>query len=252
MTQEPTPASDHIASASQSLPAGFLTGPDDRCVYCGEPAELVCDDCEAAIAKRNQEIERKRRASKEAERSNWFRDKIPENYRDPDPVLIPQWSRKAVEGWEPAGKAGVTIIGPSDTYKTRTGIALLERAYVAGFQVELRQAGDLRREVNRAAREGEDEKLLRELAKIPVLMIDDIGNQAFTETFEEFLLALIERRTGAGLPTIATTQYPGEEFVAKATNRRIGIAIARRLGPDFSTIIRTDKTKPATIQPHTP
>lgn len=211
-----------------------------RCIYCGDPAEMVCEHCEAEAERRNRELAKKEQADQAQARRGWFQDKIPEPYRDPDPARFPGWSVEAVRGFCPGNQRGITLQGPSDTFKTRTGVAMLEKAFVAGHGIDFRHAGDLRREINRAAREASDEALLRSLAKIPCLMIDDFGNQAFTETTEEFFLALLEKRHGVN-QTIITTQYPSEEFIAKASTRRIGVAIARRIGPDFNTIIQTKK-----------
>ncbi len=209
------------------------------CVYCGDPADLVCDHCDAQVTRRNEAAKAREQREKERQRLGWFADKVPDLYLATDEMLVPHWARTIAETWNPQDRYGVTISGPSNSWKTRAAIKILERAFLAGKQIEFRQAGDLRREMNRMAREGGDSELLRELCAVPVLLVDDMGNQAFTEASEEFLLALFEGRINRFLPTITTTQFPSDEFLAKFSNRRIGMAVAKRIGPEYNWMINT-------------
>lgn len=251
--QEPHETEDRAASerAAANLVEAIKIMPADRCAYCGEPADLVCDDCDRAADEKNAKIIASLAAEKESRRTAWFKEQIPDNYREPDDLLTPRWAREMEAAWNVQDRYGVTFQGPSQTHKTRTGIRLLGKAYLAGVKFEFHQAGELRREFNRLARDGKDAEFLKELCAVPVLMIDDLGNQAFTEASEEFFLALLEGRSNRRLKTIVTTQFPSDEFIAKTSNRRIGIAIARRIGPEFNWIVNT-APNPASINPPTP
>lgn len=224
------------AAVAKVLSPAFTSG---VCVYCGDPAEMVCDACEAQIDVDNDKAAADLEREKERSRREWFLEKIPEEYRRTDDLLMPQWSREILACWNPLDRYGVTIVGPSDNHKTRTAIKLLEKAYLRGISVEYRQAGDLRREINKAAREGEDGKLLAEIASVPLLVLDDLGNQAWTDSSEEAFLSIVEARSNSRVKTIVTSQFPSDEFVARLTVRRRGHAIARRIGPDFNWIIDT-------------
>jgi hypothetical protein len=229
------------SAISEALALQSLTA--ERCFYCGDPADMVCPDCEAKIERKNRETIAKETRQRETQRLSWFAGKIPEIYRTGDDLLTPRWSRELTSVWNPQDRAGVTFQGPSNTWKTRGATKLLEKAFLAGRVVDFRQAGDLRREINRLARAGNenqnDSTMLRELIASPVLLLDDLGNQAFTEAAEEFMLSLIEGRVGKNLPTLVTTQFPSDEFIAKFSNRRIATAIARRIGPEHNWMVNT-------------
>lgn len=223
-----------------------------KCVYCGDPADLVCDHCDAEAERKNRAAISAMEREKETRRAGWFAEKVPELYRTTDDLLVPRWAREIAAAWNPQDRYGITILGASNTWKTRAATRVLEKAFLAGKQIEFRQAGDLRREINRLAREGNDSAMLKELCLTPVLLVDDIGNQAFTETAEEFMLALFEGRTARNLPTLVTTQFPSDEFLSKFSNRRIGTAIARRIGPEHNWIVNTANgsiTPPTTPRP---
>ena len=211
-----------------------------RCIYCGDPADMVCDDCEARAQRNNAEIAERLATEAEATRLAQFADKVPEDYLGTDPARLPRWSGEIVNAWNPTDRYGVTLVGPANAGKTRTAVLLLQKAFLRKLPVRFEHAGNLRRFINRMAREGDDHKAIAELAEAPILVIDDIGNQAWTETSEEFYLALLEARTNKRRPTICTTQYPADELIGKASNRRMGTAIARRIGPDYAWIVNSD------------
>lgn len=226
-----------LGAISQAIAEQALTS--GRCVYCGDPADLVCDHCDEQAQKKNIQAETSERDEKRRRRQKWFAEKVPELYRQTDELLVPRWAREIATSWNPQDRYGVTIQGTSNTWKTRAAIRLIEKAFLHGMKVDFRQAGDLRREINRLARDGKDSEMLRELCEVPALVIDDLGNQAFTETAEEFMLALFEGRVARRNPTFVTTQFPSTEFLDKFSNRRIGTAIARRIGPEHSWIVNS-------------
>lgn len=252
MQDNPTPPDNPKALEAISQAIAEQAFPTGRCVYCGDPADLVCDPCDAEAQKKNFRTELEERRGREAQRTRWFHEKIPELYRTTDDLLVPAWAKTIADQWNPQDRYGITIQGASNTWKTRGAVKLLGKAFLHGKQVDFRQAGDLRRDINRLAREGQDSAMLRELCEVPALVIDDLGNQAFTETAEEFMLALFEGRVSRRLPTFVTTQFPSGEFLDKFANRRIGTAIARRIGPEHSWIVNsaTGEIKPpATPKP---
>lgn len=228
---------NHAAATVAKLALAGL--PSEVCTYCGEPAELVCDTCEAEIARKNARIQAEQKEARRRRRTEWFNSKIDPAFQIRDELLTPRWALDLADRWDSAGRHGVTFVGPSNTWKTRGGILLLEKAFVAGRRFEIIQAGDLRRTVNQAAKQGNDSAVLADLIEVEILMVDDLGNQAPTETSDEFLLTLFDKRAAKQRPTIITTQYPADEFVARSSTQRIGTSIARRIGPDFNWVVRS-------------
>lgn len=246
--QKPKPTTPQIAAV--------LSGAKrTHCLYCGEQGhEMVCDACDEKNMAANETLRIRAISEREGERLGHFSKKIPEEYRMTDEILRPEWSREVVNRWDESGRHGITFIGDSGSFKTRTAVKILEKAFTAGQVIEYHQAGDLRRKINALAREGKDSELLEDLGSVPILAIDDLGNQAWTDASEEFFLALMELRQGHRLKTIVTTQYPGKEFVLKLNSKRIATAIGRRIGLEFNWIVRTnrDPLKVIIEQPNNP
>jgi hypothetical protein len=70
---------------------------------------------------------------------------------------------------------------------------------------------------------------LRRLVRAEVLYWDDLGQTHLTGAASEMLLHLVEERTCAGMPILATTQYFGEGMDAQFERKEMGQAIRRRL-----------------------
>lgn len=230
------------------------------CLYCGEETPIdpetqlpavICQDCESRTQANNERIRRAAADKAIADKLQWFLDKIPDSYRETDEAQLSEEQRELLAGWDPLGRHGVTLCGPSQTRKTRTGVLLLRKAFLAGQKIEFHQAGDLRRQVNHLARDGKETRLLNPLAEVPILLIDDFGNNAFTDTTVEFFLSLFERRTNRRLPTIVTLQYPGEELKERMENQRAATAIARRIGSEFGWMLNTSSSMHRITRPRT-
>lgn len=236
-SSEPADPSPTARQAQQAaIKAALPPIGGEECVYCGDPTdELVCDHCDSRIRREREAAEQREREQHEAQRESWFWNRMPDHYRETERSRMPQWALDLEAAWNPQDRYGATIHAPSDHHKTRAGILLLRKAYLAGRRVEYHQTGDLRRRVNRLAREGRDADLLETLQAVDVLMLDDFGNQAWTATIEEFWLALLERRAG-NRPTIVTSQFPAADLMQQMTNSRVAMAIARRLGPQYAWI----------------
>ena len=66
-----------------------------------------------------------------------------------------------------------------------------------------------------AARDGATDYFVRRLVRAHVLYWDDLGQTHLTGAASEMLLHLIEERTTAARPILATTQYSGERLEAQ-------------------------------------
>jgi DNA replication protein DnaC len=215
-----------------------------RCVYCGEPADLVCDDCEARNERENAKRELMEAAAKERRRAADFDERVGA-YADtvlarlPSPAL-----RAAVELFNPATSPNQTIIGPSRTGKTRAAVLMIRAAYQAGQTFQIRQAGEMRRDIMALAREGKDGPTFQRLATTQNLLIDDFGNTTVTRSAEEMWLALLEARSIRKRRTFVTSQYEGPELRASFTTAQMADAIMARIGREYATITKTSPPTP--------
>jgi DNA replication protein DnaC len=87
-----------------------------------------------------------------------------------------------------------------------------------------------------AARDGATEEFVRRLVRADVLYWDDLGQTHLTGAASEMLLHLVEERTCAGMPILATTQYSGEGMDAQFERKEMGQAIRRRLN-EFCKVV---------------
>jgi DNA replication protein DnaC len=80
------------------------------------------------------------------------------------------------------------------------------------------------------------EEFVRRLIRADVVFWDDLGQMHLTGAASEMLLHLIEERTCAGMPILATTQYSGEGMDAQFERKEMGRAIRRRLN-EFCRVV---------------
>jgi DNA replication protein DnaC len=154
---------------------------------------------------------------------------IPPDYLDTVPERLPdlQAYRKAIR-WT-YQKKGLTFHGKSGSGKTRTAWKLLQKLQEKGTECYGIDAGKFGDEASDKFRKGWGPYWLDTLIKIPVLLIDDLGNESKTERAEASLFSLIKRRTDASRPIIVTTQSLGSEIVARGLNQKRMAAMVRRL-----------------------
>ncbi|MCL6557396.1 MAG: ATP-binding protein [Firmicutes bacterium] len=108
---------------------------------------------------------------------------------------------------------GLLLSGPVGTGKTFAAAcvvnAYLDRLKWVTFGNVLDLLGRLRRSYSEAAQE-EEWRILDELAKVPLLVIDDLGKEKVSEWVEQILYQVIDGRYRDGRPLIVTTNFdPG-------------------------------------------
>ena len=74
----------------------------------------------------------------------------------------------------------------------------------------------------------EMEEFMGRLARVDLLVIDDLGNGSMTDTQSARLMEVVDSRYRACLPIWVTTQYGGNQFTEKAGAER-ATAILRRI-----------------------
>ena len=166
-------------------------------------------------------VEYARRAVREARAERW-RNLCPPAYHATnfaDPRLAHNAAQLAkVLGWQ-YGPRGLLLAGPTGGGKTRSLWALLRRlACDEGRDFSFWNAQDLAAEITANVRFGVDEAraFIGCLAKVPVLVIDDLGQEATTAGQEDrvrsWLFRLFDRRVELGLPLLVSTNATAEQL----------------------------------------
>ncbi len=162
-----------------------------------------------------------RRAVREARAERW-RNLCPPAYQDTDfgdaRLAHNLVQLRRVLGWQ-YGPRGLLLAGPTGAGKTRALWALLRRlACEEGRDWSLWNAQDLAAEITSNVRFGSDEaaRFIECLAKVPVLVIDDLGQEATTEAQGErvrsWMFRLLDLRVGLGLPLLVSTNASAAEL----------------------------------------
>ncbi|MCD2468630.1 ATP-binding protein [Streptomyces sp. MBT42] len=161
--------------------------------------------------------------------------RIPARYRAAvaDHPAIVAWVREVAEGGRPGpeGAPGLAegrsllIVGTTGTGKTYQAYGAVRSLLIAGVRLRWKAitAADLYAELRpRPGHDGERE--LMDLARCPLLIIDDLGAAKNSEWTEEVTMRLINRRYNAMLPTLITANLGMTDLRA-----HIGDRVASRL-----------------------
>jgi len=197
-----------------------------------------CDPCvEKAVNDQKQDaISRAEKVSIQR-----FQMMIPPIYHESDILRIPAPLVMATEMWSMNPK-GIGFIGGSGKGKTRAAVMLLKRMHDEDHNVFFISSTDL---ALNSANQFADNPSTKEIAKAilhqskfcDLLLLDDLGKNRMTDRAESELYDLLEYRTSRRLPTIWTSNSDGKQLREMFSADR-GEAIIRRLGSEFSTIVK--------------
>lgn len=162
-------------------------------------------------------------------------------YRQTDPARLPAVELAQVMNWEP-GPEGLLLLGPTGAGKTRAAWLLLRKLWEQGVRFTAFDAVGFGHQVGARSYENavRFERWVRDLAREPVVFLDDLGKCRLTERGEAELFGLVERRTANGLPIIATTNLTGGALEAQSSANR-GAPLVRRLREFCRVVIFADQ-----------
>lgn len=131
----------------------------------------------------------------------------------------------------------LTMVGPVDVGKSHLAVAIcrrwIDRGQAARYVLVPLMLEELRASYNR---EGEYDRLMDFLLKVPLLVLDDMGTQKPTEWASEKLMQIVDYRCVNGLHMVVTTNRSPDDFPGDAYHR-IGSRILRT---DFSEVVYID------------
>ena len=140
------------------------------------------------------------------------------------------------EAWAKAtalpGKAGrwLWLSGPSGSGKTRTAFDVLR-----GWSEELQVSGayitahELMLRAVEAAYASKEYAFVSEWSRVPVLFIDDLGNNRLTPSMESALFGVLNNRFAHVRPTVFTTQFLFKDLRKRFDNEKLAEALERRI-----------------------
>jgi hypothetical protein len=191
--------------------------------------QRYCDACFAAAenAEHSDDAQTAVKRASIAALARWTRI-CPPLYQDTDVARLPQGVLKGLLDWK-YSPSGVVLYGATGKQKTRLMYQLLRSEFDAGRKIVAYSASDFRMSAAQAAMDGNLEEWMQRAATAEIFYFDDLGQMKMTESSEETLFSVVEKRTANLLPIFATTQYVGEEFSSQFIRQDRGKAIARRL-----------------------
>lgn len=122
----------------------------------------------------------------------------------------------------------VLIVGPCGTGKTFLACALAHKACLSGFTSAYYRLHRLLPELGISKGDGRYNKLITDLAKVDVLILDDFGLAPFTDEHRQDLLEILDDRIDKRA-TIVTSQLPVKLWHETIGNGTLADAILDRL-----------------------
>lgn len=149
------------------------------------------------------------------------------DYRTPRGLRQTQVLELAQNRWITAHQS-VLVTGPSGAGKSYLAQALGLNACRSGFTVQYVRLPALLAQFVQARAQGTYDRLLKRMAKLALLVIDDFGLASLNELEKQDLLEAIEERYGTGA-TLLTSQLPISDWHEYLGGGRLADAILDRL-----------------------
>lgn len=149
------------------------------------------------------------------------------DYRHPRGLKRAQIDQLRVSDWIPKHHSCL-VTGPTGAGKTYLACALGHQACRDGFRVRYYYAPKLFRELQTAQADGSLMKLLKRLARVSLLVIDDFGLVAASGKQYRDLLEILDDRHGQSA-TLITSQFPVSQWHELINDATVADAILDRL-----------------------
>jgi DNA replication protein DnaC len=149
------------------------------------------------------------------------------DYQHPRNLQRAQLSRLAQGDWLARGQ-NLLITGPCGSGKTYLGCALAHNACQQGYSVRYYRMSRLLLEVTQAKADGSYHKLLNQMAKIQLLILDDWGLETLQPAHRNDLMEIMDDRHGSS-STMVISQLPTDQWYASIGDNTLADAILDRL-----------------------
>jgi DNA replication protein DnaC len=163
----------------------------------------------------------------------------PPIYRDTDANRLTPEMRRYAETWTSEGGRGLAFVGATGKCKTRVCYMILARYHYDGQGVYGITAAKLAELVQKQfdnETRGESLEKLKLIERIPLLLLDDVGQEKITERTGSQFFSLIEQRTSWKRPTLWTSNLDAGTL-KQALGAHRGQPTIRRLR-EFSDIVK--------------
>lgn len=220
LTQTPEVVCDHptrpATSVCQRCEKEFQTRSHGLRNKDGTMSWLTAGICDPCWSQKQSVEEREARILWEI-KEDWAR-RCPAGYNDTKTDQIPQWSR-CLEWLRsmPTSGQGLYLYGPPRKRKTRAAWMLLREI---GFRLRYRWDAhlwskwvqDLSSAYAKSSEVAGD--MIERACRVPVLMLDDVGQDVSTARCGDTLKKILEDRCSHHRPTIITSNLGGEQLAA--------------------------------------
>ncbi len=149
------------------------------------------------------------------------------DYQHPRNLKQDQIARLAQGEWIDRAQ-NLLITGPCGSGKTYVACALGHNACLQGYSTRYFRLSRLLLELTQAKADGSYQKVLKQLAKTQLLLIDDWGLDALSAAQRNDLMEIMDDRHGA-TSTVMISQLPTDQWYAAIGDNTLADAILDRL-----------------------
>ena len=149
------------------------------------------------------------------------------DYQHPRNLKKTQVARLASTDWLEKGQ-NLLITGPCGSGKTYLGCAIGHQACLNGLSSRYYRLSRLFLELTQAKADGSYQRLLAQLAKIKLLILDDWGLEALTPAQRNDLMEIMDDRHGS-TSTVIISQLPTDQWYGAIGDNTLADAILDRL-----------------------
>jgi DNA replication protein DnaC len=149
------------------------------------------------------------------------------DYQHPRNLAKAQMAKLAQGDWIERGQ-NLLLTGPCGSGKTYIACALGHSACLRGYSTHYYRLSRLLLELTQAKADGSYHKLLRQLAKLQLLIIDDWGLETLKPAERNDLMEIMDDRHGLTSTTMIS-QLPTEQWYASIGDNTLADAILDRL-----------------------